>query len=472
MKRSTLIAMAVSAGLGVSASAYGVSRDWNAGSGMWNTSGNWSPSGTPGGLDSVFIGNMAAAQNGTVSLNVNTTVASIALTDGMTLDTQGFSLYSGTSTSISGFNSTGTGNFATTLRIGQGVGTYSFRTDTLTTSLGARIDMTSGGELRVDNTFNLQDTTTLGGFGVLNLMGNGTTAFTVNGDIAAGIGGLTINQLGTGRIDLDGLTADDKVISITQSNAGGQAASLTINGDQLLDHMDDSFDIGGRSTLAMNLSNGWTLGPVAAVTFKVNSSGVAGAGKLNGSTATFNGDIAVDQLAHGQINAAAIINNSSVVSMAQNSLLDFEGTTTINGGQWQIDKFARLSFDGPTTVNGGTFNTFDNNAIDGDVTFNGTTTYNGTVTFNGKPPRQVGNAIVDGTAVINADVFNMSRRLPLDRVDDQGRPDGECRLDRCRRVERLQRHDPNPAECQQRCRQHHDQSAGGAELDDERCAAR
>src|SRR5262245_13001900 len=211
------------------------SKDWSVGSGNWSTSGNWTPTGMPGGLDIVSIGNTAAALNGTVTLNVNnTTIAQLMLTDGMTLNGNGLNLMVGTSSSVSGANSTGTGNFATTLRVVNGVGTFNFRTDNLFVSNGAHVDLVGGGQLQVADAFQLDGTSQLAGNGVVNLTGSDASVFTVDGTVTPGLLGMTFNQLGTGRIDLDGGIAGDRTIDVTTANVNGTAfAAFTVNGDTL-----------------------------------------------------------------------------------------------------------------------------------------------------------------------------------------------------------------------------------------------
>jgi hypothetical protein len=360
----------------------------------------------PGGLDIVSIGNTAEAGNAMVLLNVNSTIAQLALTDGMTLDTNAFSMFVGTTTSLSGANAVGSTTFATTLRIENGIGSHDFRTDNLNVTNSARVNLVGGGILRVDDFFLLDGSSRITGDGVINLTGSAASVFQIDGDFVPGFGGITINQQGTGRIDLDGGIGGDRTIDVTTTNGTGTAfASLTVNGDQLLDAFDDTPEIGSSNSANMNLTNGWTLGGAGKLRFTKNPS-FSGPAQLNGSTVTFNGDIEFSGNALGQINAPAIINPTMNVSMPASSLLDFNGATTINGGSFGLGQFARLTFDGPTTVNGGTFTTFNSNALDGDVTFNGTTTYGGTVTFNGNA-RQKGNVIVNNAATIHADTFDM-----------------------------------------------------------------
>ena len=395
----------------VAVPARAASRDWNAATGNWSTSANWTPTGMPGGLDVVSIGNTAAAENATVQLNVNSTIAQLTLTDGMTLDTNLFSIFVGTTTSLSGANTVGSTTFATTLRIENGIGSHDFRTDNLNVTNLARVNLVGGGILRVDDFFLLDGSSRLTGDGVINLTGSAASVFQIDGDVAPGFGGITINQQGTGRIDLDGGIGGDRTIDVTNTNGTGTAfASLTVNGDQLLDAFDDSLEIGSSNSVNMNLTNGWTLGGAGKLRFTKNPS-FSGPAQLNGSTVTFNGDIEFSGNALGQINAPAIINPTMSVSMPDISLMDFNAATTINGGNFTLGHFARLTFDGPTTVNGGTFTTFNNNALDGDVTFNGTTTYGGTVTFNGNA-RQDGNVVVNTAATINANLFDMDGSAP------------------------------------------------------------
>lgn len=90
--------------LALSPIAHGADKHWNVASGQWGVAGNWLPTGVPLPGDHVFIGSTAAAENAFVTLSAGTTVQSIAITDGMMLDTNNFTLFVPGSVLISGSN--------------------------------------------------------------------------------------------------------------------------------------------------------------------------------------------------------------------------------------------------------------------------------------------------------------------------------------------------------------------------------
>jgi hypothetical protein len=76
---------AVIIALTAAAPAAAVSKSWTTGNGSWSTAGNWSPAGAPAAGDAALIGTNAGAANAVVTLNVNATIDSLTLVDGMTL---------------------------------------------------------------------------------------------------------------------------------------------------------------------------------------------------------------------------------------------------------------------------------------------------------------------------------------------------------------------------------------------------
>lgn len=406
VRRGALILAAVAGTNALSASAFGIARDWMTSSGMWNTSGNWSPSGAPGGLDSALIGSTAAAQNGMVTLNTNTTIAALTMTDGMTLDTNSFWMHVGTTTSLSGSNTVGANTFATTLRVENGAGSHDFRTDDLFVTNNARVDLV-GGVMRVDGFALFDGTTRLAGDGVVNLYGTGSSSIQMDGVLAPGLGGMTINQVGTAPIDLDGGIGGDRTIAVNTAAANGSAfSSLNVNGTALLDVFDDSIAIGANNVVNMNLTNGWALGSGAKITF-TNSLLFPGVAKLNGSTVTINGDLELGANAHAQINAQAIINPTMSTSVPTNGTLEFNSHTTVNGGSFNVAEDAFVRFDGETQIKGGTFTTFSDNPFDGTVIFQGDTRFSGVSTFNGSASARGNMSVGSSGATINADRLDM-----------------------------------------------------------------
>ena len=73
-------------------SASAAMKSWTTGDGDWNVGANWSPIGVPGPADDVFIGNLFSVENDWVTLDVNSAIHSLSITDGMALDTDGSAL--------------------------------------------------------------------------------------------------------------------------------------------------------------------------------------------------------------------------------------------------------------------------------------------------------------------------------------------------------------------------------------------
>lgn len=407
--RSPAILAAVTAGTLLAAAGHSLAIDkhWNAAAGTWSTGANWSPVGMPAPADRVFIGDTVAALNATCSLNVNATVAAATITDGMRLNTGVFQLTVTGDTLVTGRNDLPNNVVAPSgLAVLQGPAATDCSLNNLTVSDGASVSIYDGATLRVSGLLLLDDASLNGG-GIVNLTGNGVTSLRMDGGLGAAVEGLTINQLGSGKIDLDGTTAGDNVLNLTLARIDGTAfAHLTINGTELLDAFDDDLWIGGQNVLTMNLSNGWTMGTGAELAISGNFSH-PGPAQINGGQLTFNGSMRfIGTNAHAQFNAPVIVNPSAQVVLTPSDYLEFNNTTTVNGGSYVMDQFANIDFDGATLVRGGSFQTFSNLQADGDVNFRGTTQWFGDVAVLGVA-RQTGNASVIGATTILAQIFDM-----------------------------------------------------------------
>lgn len=399
-------AAAAAALAGSTAVAPAGTKDWNAAGGLWATSANWLPTGLPGGTDSVLIGSTSAAANGTVAMNTNPTIASLAVTDGMTLDTVGFVMLVGTNATVSGRNDAGSISFPSRLIVRGNGAAYGFKTiGNLSITDRARFESIAG-TTEVGGLLSIDGTSTLAGTGTINLTGGAATAMTLDGALEVDVGSLTINQVGAGRIDLDGNAVGDRRIDVTAGDfLNNRYASLVINGVGLADDFNDAIRIGGRNTVNMNLSNGWTM---SGGTIEFGSNIVdPGPGVLAGGTLTMNGAMAViGANSSGLVSAPATINPVSRVTVNAGNKLTFAGPTTVNGGSFTVAQGGQLLFGGPTTVKGGAFRSFSTTTADGSIVFGGDTTYAGTVSLVGVAS-QNGDATVTSPTVINAEVFDL-----------------------------------------------------------------
>ena len=386
--------------------------------GIVQNGSNWSPTGAPVSSDSLFIGNIIGVENDDALNAANSTYANAHISNGMSLHTGvwplnfWYSLAITGNTTISGRNSDGIFSYPSSVSVWtDGFAGPDFSTGNLTVSDEAEVDLNLG-TMQVNGLANFGVDTNLWGEGTVNLTSNSPLAMVMDGGFVFDSRGITINQLGTGRIDLDGNVGGDEEIYAWKHNPGGtQFAHLTINGDQLADPFDDKIKLGQNNAVNMNLTNGWTMGGTSVLTFTNQNSGFAGPGKVNGSTLTFNGTMAFSGTGlHGQINAPLVLNSTAKANVTQGNRLELNGTTTVNGGSYSVGTDARIDFDGATSIGGGTFITAGNesNSV---VNFNGPTKWHGNVTIDGYA-KQKGAATVSSNTTITADRFDMDGDIP------------------------------------------------------------
>ncbi len=395
----------VSAALLPAAMASGQMKSWNVMDGNWNTGGNWSPVGVPGPANLVFIGNTANAENSLVTLNVNAAISSLTITDGMRLKTGASQLVVTGATNISGSNSNGQQIWISEISVDNGPNAFDAILGSATLSDDGRIDM-NGGTLILNGVLTInQDAFSLGGEGVVRLQSNAPVAMLNDGGIGAGLAGLTIFQDGTGLIDLDGSAAGD-ILNITLGKIDEtDFADLALHGTALADQMDDDIWLTCGGSLTMDFDDGWTFGSGATWTFFGVTSGFPAA--VNGTHVDLFGDLEFISLnSYAQFNCPATTHPSMAAPLTPGDLLEFNGTTTVDGGLFTLDDGANVEFNGSTIVHGGEFVTFSDSAGDGLIQFNGPTTWDGDIIIDGIG-RQNGDASVSGPTHIVAGRFDM-----------------------------------------------------------------
>ncbi|MEK6703064.1 MAG: hypothetical protein AABZ53_12430 [Planctomycetota bacterium] len=384
------IRIGAAAVLAVAGHATAVDKSWNTTNGSWNTANNWFLPGVPGALDNVFLGSTIAAENASVSLNVNATVASLTITDGMGLDTESSKMTVSGDTSLSGRNTDGIVTWPSRIDVRNGPNATDFVTRALTVSDQASVYM-SGGTLEVQGLFQINDTAYAGNEGVINLTSNAPVAMRIDGHLSAGVDGLTINQQGTGRIDLDGSVADDAYISASiWRNDGTGFSHLTINADQLTDTYDEGFVIIEGGYLNMNLASGWAMGPASTLEFF--RTGFGHYANLYGTHLDFAGSSSLIGTA-----CRARINNPITIQPAAEFVMGPQDA---------------LAFLGDTTITGGTFTTDPDPAASTPLSFAAPTAWNGTVIVNGRASQDA-NAQVTGPTTITAHAFDMDGEAGL-----------------------------------------------------------
>lgn len=391
----------------------------------WLNPANWNTNQVPTSIDNANIGGSLFAQNDWVNLYANDTVANLTIFDGMILDTHNNNLIVSGTTTITGENHEVINNtnfaYPSRARVRQG-GT--FDTNTLNISDNASFELYQGGTLEVDILANINDTAAIRGNGNINLKGNGVRSLINDGIIStqAHLTPLTINQLGTGLIDLDGANGNGTLSAATSKIDGSAFSNIIINATQLADDFDGTMTIGNNGSITANLANGWTLGTGGKIQFHGGSYGAA---KLKGSALNINGLIAVSHSA--QIFNTTTINQNANVTLTPNDQLDLINASTINGGQFDIDTNATVNFLGNATINNGsTFNAQQDATISfyNPTTINGGSTFNlhdsaivrfqdptlfqgGTTNFNGGTASIKSTATVSDDTIINANIIDM-----------------------------------------------------------------
>lgn len=401
------MALGVATTLALTCPSWGIDKHWNVvGTGTWQTGGNWSPVGVPGGGDAVFVGSTIAAENGWVNINGNVSMQSLTVTDGMMVDGNTSQVTVGGLIHISGRNQAGQVVYPSRIRVGNGAAANDWVVGGITVADEGDVEIWDGGVLRVNGLLEIEDTASLNGEGTVHLLGNGLVSLRVDGYLSAGIDGLTVTQAGAGLIDLDGSVAGDSTINVTTSRIDGTGFSdLTINGDALADTYDDDFSVSGNNDLTMNITQGWALGSGSEVRLSANSSW-PGPARINGSALSFRGSMSFPGTgAHGQFNCPLTLETTANATLTPEDLLECNGNTVIEGGNYVVGLDAHIDFDGSTTVRGGTFTTFSELESEGSVRFNGQTAWDGTINVNGLA-QQYGNASVPGPTVINGDTFD------------------------------------------------------------------
>lgn len=393
-KRLLLITLALFASSSYTSEAANIS--WTGGDGNWSNAVRWLPFGVPSPADIAFIGNAGIAET-TVSLDQNDSISGLVITNQMRLNTEGNNLFVNGATSIDG----GAGFFTNDSRLVISQGSI------VTTQDLALID--GGSVFLSDGRYDITGTATIGDESSISGR-NGSTirlfqaagpSLVNNGELLGyWDGGFVIDQVSTGRIDLDGDFGDGVVLADRTNIPGTEHSTITINGDQLYDEFNSSMRLNQGGTVNMNLSEGWTMGFGSVLRFSGDQS------YLNGGEVTVSGEIVTAFEGQGRINADAVITSAAEVEVFREGELEFHGETRILGGNFELHEDSQLLFEGPTSVEGGTFTTFSDLSANGLVRFNGATEYDGTVTINGIA-RQNGDAHIDGPTTINASILDM-----------------------------------------------------------------
>lgn len=387
---------------GLAAPAFGQFRDWQAGNGNWSTAGNWTPNGVPLSTETARIGNHAAAANSEVDLDANDLVTGLQITDGMLFDLNAFSLGVSGGTAISGMNTVNLVDHPSTLRVRPSAAATEFSTSNLTLSNHAELNTILAPTMQVAGLCSIDGTSSINAGGAINFTSNAGVALRNDGSIASSISALSLNQLGTGLLDLDGTSGDG---SLLLNVAGG--SDLTVDGSQLTDPFSGTIYMVSESRLEMNLDQPWEADASSLIHVFYPFVNPFGPSTIDGAAVTLAGAVDIDGTdAELRIQADATVNPTAALTIGYEDVLRFQGDATINGGSFDVGTGGALVFEGSTLVNAGLFQTDSTSPTDGVISFAGATNWSGNVLINGAA-RQNGVATVSAASVINAGEFDM-----------------------------------------------------------------
>jgi hypothetical protein len=379
-------------------------KNWNAASGLWTTPGSWSPVGSPGPADGVFIGNTALATNGTVTMTTPASVLSVDLSDGMVLTNGNTQLLVTEELTISDASGNGRSNPAS-LRVQDGVDAPDVRVGFLSVEENANLWL-DGGSVRVVESMHLLGQVYGSGFLLFDdplnvvLINDGTLDFFPGFSL--------IDAAGEARYDLDGGTVDEPSLNLTTTMIEPfTAPNVRISGIGLTDTFDDEISLVTGAELEMDLAEGWMLGPNGTISAFVNGNG-DGLARVQGSHVWLAGEIDVQGTDNGGLvfDAPSTLLSNLTGHVDAGCLLWFFGSE-VEGGTFTIDLGAKVRFSAPTTVKGGTFIGAGSQPFEGGVFFDGPTTYSGTVNIVGVGS-QGNDAMILGPTTINADWFQFT----------------------------------------------------------------
>lgn len=395
--------------LAFTAPGLAVVKSWSlVAGGAWNNNAGWTPAGVPGPADDVHIGNLFSVENEWITLNVNATIASLSITDGMMLDSNGSRLVVNGHTLVSGYNSSGGFGYPSRFRVDQTPFVHDFILGSLSIEDEGWVELENGGTLRVNGLLDVSDGARIFGSGVIELGGNGPVAFRQDGSgIGAGVNGLTIVQQGTGLIDLDGTFAGDSLINVTAGTIDGSSnAWLSIYATAFTDAFDDEIWLGDGNVLTMNIADGWSVGPVGILRFWGGNGQNLQPARIAGANLDMHGLMLFSGAnTWAQVNAPMSLRPTVQAIMGVNDRLELNGPVTLYGGTYTLDQGAVIDFDAPTIVRGGSFTTASGSVDDGSINFNASSSWEGAVTVDGVM-RVNGSASVTGTTVIDALTFD------------------------------------------------------------------
>jgi Ca2+-binding RTX toxin-like protein len=385
-------------------------KNWNDGTGDWDTAGNWSPTGVPAPGDNAVI------QFGTVSLTTPVTVGSISLT---TSSANLGIVYAGTDSVTGDFSNSGTVGVdfgissGTTLTIGGTLtnsGTGSFNIGWSGLTVGTTVTaaaLSNAGTINLTGSASAQATLNVAGAAPATLIGNVSLSNSAllefgSGAITGIASGATLGLLGFNgqpRVAISGNTGTNSALTQLSSNAGTltlfDTAPLTTDPGVNFSNSGNASLNGGTLALGGILTNSgaFTVGNNGNVASALSAAGFSNTGTFD--VASFPTVFGSPLPTSATFGGAAPSTITGRVRLFGNASLQFTGGGSINsiasGATLEIDTWrgSQPSLTGVSglTSNAGTLNldarNFSGNGWYGgmNLSFSGAVTNTGTINY-------------------------------------------------------------------------------------------
>ena len=393
---------------------------WNAGTGDWNTAGNWNPAGVPGSGSIAIIENGGTAQltgaapsasvirvaefnggSGTLQVTGGGTLTAVLLQMGVNAGSSGTMLVDGAGSAVRFAGSSFphlVGNSGTaSLTISNGA-TATFETQALrlanSNTGSGTLTVSGGGKVIAETAIFLG--TGGGGTGTLNI-GSGGAAGIVSAPSIRGFGGnatVSFNHTDIGYVLSSDGTGGGTAVAITDAAAVNQTGA------------------GTTILIATNTYTGGTT--IGAGTLQVGNGGTAGsiAGNVtNNATLAFSRSDALTF--SGVVSGTGSLTKAGAGTLTLSGTNTYAGTTTVSAGTLSVAADGNLG-GGAVNLSGGSLAVTGATTIDNAITgtggltktgagvlvLSGSNTYTGTTTISAGTVRLAGgNAIADGATV-------------------------------------------------------------------------
>ncbi len=327
--------------------------------GDWNSASSWSPAGTPGIGNPVIVGVLPGTANSLIRINDAEAAQSVELVNGGDL----FITSSDSYLFVSGLTSVGSQapdaigqifingdawvHFETGQMVVQNRGRL-VNYDRALLNFWDHLTNEVGGEVR--------------GSGTFQFFGDVGRALNNNGLLKTTADGLTLQQFGNSRFDLDG-SGETGLVMISLGNSGFGQDQLTVNGTELYDDFSGTLEMSTASILTMNLTHEWVADSNSMILIEGRDQNAQGNTLIEGAPFRLEGTMTlIDGFMNPgnpvEITAPFTIGDSATIELEQNHFLRVLGPTNVEGGILMTPSessfTSRISFVGPTSWSGET----------------------------------------------------------------------------------------------------------------------